>query len=88
MAPQGWVTDMTQKTFLDEQGVQDQLAAENNTKGAFFEKLYHNYFNIYHWSLQDTDEPVPGMLYTVPTAFKEIAKKEAIILKKKQVWMV
>ena len=88
MAPRGWAADTTRKSFLDDRGSQYQLAVDSNTKIAFFEKLYHDYFNIYHWSLKDTDEPVPDTVYTEPTAEDALSEKEAIISKKKQVRVV
>jgi hypothetical protein len=88
MAPRGWAAITTRKSFLDDRGPQYQLAVDGNTKTAFFEKLYHDYFNIYHWSLKDTDEPVPGAVYAEPITNDAIAEKETIISKKKQVCVV
>jgi hypothetical protein len=48
---------------------------------------FAEYFKVYHWSIPETEEPVPGKVYPEPDANDEPGqrRKEDIIHKKREV---
>lgn len=66
MAPRGWAALSSRKTWLDAHREGYVLARASNSLEGWYAKFFHDYFDLYHWSLQDNEEPDPGRTYTEP----------------------
>jgi hypothetical protein len=85
MAPKQWSEGTSRHKWLHERGPQYQAALHAKTKTGFLEKLYHDWFDTYHWSLSNSTEPDPNMVFIEPIDEAKILEKNQIIVAKKEV---
>jgi hypothetical protein len=86
MAPRQWSESTSRHEWLSDRGPSYTAAVHLKTKVAFLEKMYHDWFEKYHWSLSDRTEADPEAVYIEPTQEHEILEKNKIIVAKKQVY--
>jgi hypothetical protein len=89
MAPPEWAEGTSWLDWLHQCGPSYQVAACRKTKVSFLERLYHNWFEKYHWSLDVKTEPNPTMVYIEPVDEETILKKIRPLSREKQyVWIL
>ncbi|KAF9512238.1 hypothetical protein BS47DRAFT_1394375 [Hydnum rufescens UP504] len=71
MAPQSWAQG-TRHEYLNGYGPEYIAACKNHSQSQWFEKFYSMWFVLYHISLPDDFEPVPGAMY------EELSNPEAL----------
>jgi hypothetical protein len=81
MAPRGWAALSSRKQWLDSKSESYILARASNTLDAWLTNLYHEYFMVYHWSLEDNEEPDPNKSYPEPMP----EDKDSACLKEKRI---
>ena len=81
MAPRGWAALSTHKKWLDSRSESYILACASNNVDAWLTLLYHEYFAMYHWSLEDREEPDPTKSYEEPLP----DDKDGTLLKEKKI---
>jgi hypothetical protein len=85
MAPQQWSEGTSRHKWLHNRGPAYQKAIHAKTKVAFLEKLFHDWFEIYHWSLDNKTEADSKAVYLEPILESDILLKNKIIVAKKDV---
>lgn len=85
MAPHQWSEGTSRHDWLHSRGATYQESLRTKTKVSFLEKLYHDWFQTYHWSLSNKEEPIPGAVYPEPTDGAGMLKKNINIVAKKDV---
>ena len=76
MAPRQWSEGTSRNEWLHSRGLAYQEAVLAKTKVSFLEKLFHDWFEKYHWSLDNKTQPDPTVLYVEPIGEAEILKKK------------
>ncbi|KAF9513216.1 hypothetical protein BS47DRAFT_1362561 [Hydnum rufescens UP504] len=84
MAPPQWAQNTSWLNWLHQHGLGYRVAVSSKTKVAFLEKLYHNWFETYHWSLDVNLEPDPTTVYIEPVDEEGILKKHKVIVLRKE----
>ncbi|KAF9512231.1 hypothetical protein BS47DRAFT_1363252 [Hydnum rufescens UP504] len=86
MAPPQWAEGTSRLNWLHQHGPLYQAAVHGKTKVPFLERLYHDWFEEYHWSLDIRAEPNPMMVYIEPMDEEGILRKnKAIIFRKESI---
>jgi hypothetical protein len=85
MPKKTWAALTSRKAFLDSYGEDFSKANGKKAKDDFFTKFYEDYFEKYHWSLDDKVEPAPGAVYNEPQTPAGLEAKEKVITEKKEV---
>jgi hypothetical protein len=84
MAPRQWSEGTSRHLWLHERGPAYQEAIHAKTKVAFLDKLYRDWFEKYHWSLDNKTEADPTAVYIDPIDEDGILKKNQAIVAKKE----
>jgi hypothetical protein len=87
MAPRSWAQG-SRWDFLNSRGPKYILACKDQTKHQWLENLYHDWFEIYHVSLPDDVEPVPGTIYDELTDIEAMRDNEKMLTKKRRVCVI
>ncbi|KAF9503751.1 hypothetical protein BS47DRAFT_1369300 [Hydnum rufescens UP504] len=84
MAPRPWSEGTSRHQWLDSHSPAYHESIHTKTKISFLEKVYHDWFEKYHWSLDVRTELDPIMVYVEPTLEAEILKKNKAIVTSKE----
>jgi hypothetical protein len=88
MAPRPWSDGTSRDEWLHSRGAAYREAVHTKTRVTFLEKIYHDWFEKYHWSLDNKTEPDPAIIHVEPVLESEIlVKNKTIVLKKEVFWV-
>ncbi|KAF9510302.1 hypothetical protein BS47DRAFT_1396045 [Hydnum rufescens UP504] len=88
MPLQTWAALTSRKAFMDSYGKEYFRSHQLGQKARddFFHKFFHDYFQKYHWSLGDKDEPSPDSTYIEPETQEGLNAKDKLIHNKKELY--
>ncbi|KAF9515802.1 hypothetical protein BS47DRAFT_1360761 [Hydnum rufescens UP504] len=80
LAPKEWSMDTSRHDWLHSRGPMYTIAVHAKTKVAFLEKMYHDWFEKYHWNLDIDKEPNPEDIFIEPIDEEGILQKNKSII--------